>query len=145
MNNNEEGFLVQYAAERRVSHNHLVSIKEFSCLNQKRNFQAKFKMLKPFFSTVLVADVTDNFFTINMCIQYTLSVHYHCGHSKDEKGDLEACEAVNNGERCAGTTDQPAPSESRRTEDCTECVADAAAAEFAASPSTQPESEPKSV
>ena len=76
-----------------------------------------------------------------MCIQHTLSVHYRCGHSKDENGDLETCEAVDNGEQCAGTTEQPAPSESRRTEDCSDCVA-AAAAALGASPSTELESEP---
>ena len=72
-----------------------------------------------------------------MCIQQKRTVHYLCGCNVDENGDLDTCDAMNNGEECAGVEEQPAPSESDRTQDCPSC----AAAKLAASPSTEPESE----
>lgn len=72
-----------------------------------------------------------------MCIQYTKTVKYTCGHNIDQLGELLTCDAVDNGEQCAGTEEQPAPSETERDLKCPDCVA----AESAVSASTEPESE----
>ena len=79
-----------------------------------------------------------------MCIQYVASVGYGCGHYKDENSDFVTCDAVDNGEACAGTEQEPAPSAQRPEEDCPDCVAAAEAAAalaLATSPSTEPEPE----
>ena len=73
-----------------------------------------------------------------MCIQYVASIGYACGHYKDEPTDLITCNAVDDGEECAGVQEEPAPSAQRSSEDCPECIAVADSA-LETSPSTEPE------
>ena len=72
-----------------------------------------------------------------MCIQYTKTVKYTCGHNIDQLGELVPCAAVDNGEQCAGTDEHPAPSETERDLKCPDCIAAASAV----SASTEPESD----
>jgi len=72
-----------------------------------------------------------------MCIQYTKTVKYTCGHNIDQLGEHVPCEAVENGENCLGSEEHPAPSETERDLQCPDCVA----AQSATSPSTEPESD----
>ena len=69
-----------------------------------------------------------------MCTEYTKTVKYSCGHCVDQLGELITCEAVDNGQQCPNTEEQPAPSEIERELDCPDCIA-------AASASTEPETE----
>ena len=42
------------------------------------------------------ADQSTNYSIFNICIQYMLSIHYHCGHSKDENSDLVKLSTMEN-------------------------------------------------
>ena len=75
-----------------------------------------------------------------MCIQYVASIGYGCGCYKDEQTDFITCNAVDNGEVCAGVQEEPAPSAQRPSEDCPDCV-EAAKLALETSPSTEPEPE----